>query len=92
MKWTWDPAKNNENLRKHSVTFEEATLVFEDNNNITVDDPYRYEQRYRTIGYAGPTILLVVHTWDETAEGRIYVRIISARRANSHERAEYEKA
>lgn len=91
MQWIWDPEKNRDNLRKHGVTFEEATLVFE-GPNITLDDPYRYEQRYRTIGYAGPTILTVVHTWEQTEEGRLHGRIISARRANSHERAQYEQA
>ena len=90
MEWTWDPTKNNENLRKHGVTFEEATLVFE-GPNITLEDPYRYEQRYRTIGYAGPTILIVVHTWEQTEGGRLHGRIINARRANNHERARYEQ-
>ena len=92
MEWTWDLSKNDENLRKHRVTFEDALLVFEDTNNITVEDPYRYEQRWRTIGYAGPTILIVVHTWEQTEEGRLHGRIISTREADSHERAQYEEA
>lgn len=91
MEWTWDQDKNRDNLRKHGVTFEEAALVFE-GPNMTLDDPYPNEQRYRTIGYAGPTILTVVHTWEQTEEGRLHGRIISARRATSHERAHYEQA
>ena len=91
MQWDWDPAKDRENFRKHGISFADALPVFEDTNNLTVEDPYRYEQRWRTIGTAGPTIIMVVHTWEQTGAGGFHGRIISARRANSHERAQYEE-
>ena len=92
MEWTWDPAKNASNRRKHGISFEEASLVFEDTGNITDQDPYFYEQRWRTIGTVGPLVLVVIHTW-ESAEGWPFQgRIISARRANRHERARYEQS
>ena len=91
MEWTWDPGKNRDNLRKHGVTFEEAELVFEDTNNITTEDPYCYEQRWRTIGSVGPAIIIVIHTWEQTGDGGLHGRIISARRVNNYERAQYEE-
>lgn len=32
IQFEWDPAKAKSNARKHGVTFEEATLVFQDPN------------------------------------------------------------
>ena len=91
MQWDWNRAKDRENLRKHGISFADALLVFEDTNNLTVEDPYRYEQRWRTIGTVGPAIIMVVHTWEQTEGGSFLGRIISARKANSHERAQYEE-
>ena len=93
MLWTWDPAKDRENLRKHGISFTEAVLVFEDTNNISVEDPYRYEQRWRTIGSVGPAIIIVIHTWEQTGDGYggFHGRVVSARKVNSHERAQYEE-
>ena len=91
MKWSWDPTKNRENLRKHRISFEEALLVFEDTNNLLVRDPYRYEERWRTIGSVGPAIIIVIHTWEQTGDGSLRGRIISARKVDSHERAQYEE-
>ena len=91
MQWDWDPAKDRENLRKHGISFADALQAFEDTKNLTVEDPYRYEQRWRTIGTVGPAIIMVVHTWEQTGGGGFRGRIISARKANSHERAQYEE-
>ena len=38
LRWTWDPDKNMTNIRKHGVHFEDALLVFEDTNSITIED------------------------------------------------------
>ena len=35
----WDPAKAERNLRKHGVTFDEASTVFGDPLSITIFDP-----------------------------------------------------
>ena len=93
MLWTWDPAKDRENLRKHGISFAEAVLVFEDTNSISVEDPYRYERRWRTIGSVGPAIIIVIHTSEQTGDGDggFHGRVVSARRVNSHERAQYEE-
>ena len=87
----WDPAKARSNERKHGISFETATFVF--------DDPYSLlelegieggEYRWQTLGMAGDApVLLVVHTIrDEDVE---IVRIISARRADRSERKRYER-
>ena len=38
MRFTWDPRKAAANLRKHGVTFEEATTVFADPLALVLDD------------------------------------------------------
>lgn len=93
MPWTWDPPKNQVNVTKHRVPFETARRVFEDEYSITYSDPYPYEQRYRTIGYVGPLLLLVVHTEVEVdlIRGERTGRIISARKATRAERVIYEE-
>ena len=92
MYWTWDEDKNRENILKHKVSFETAILALDDPLSFMYDDPYRYEQRFRTIGMVGNALLMVVHTWPGP-DPRFDVdvgRIISARRATSHERRRYE--
>ena len=92
MRWIWDPEKAKKNLEKHKVSFEPAERALEDPLCISVPDPYPQEERWRTLGSPttdGVVILYVVHTWpqDESRSGRI----ISARKATSHERQEYEE-
>ena len=93
MPWTWDPAKNEENQQKHSISFRIARLVFRDDACVTYDDPYPYESRFRTIGAVGNVMLLVVHTEEEPdpQTGERSGRIISARKANRRERSLYEE-
>ena len=44
MRFTWDPRKASANLRKHGVTFEEATTVFADPLAMIVDDVVHTER------------------------------------------------
>lgn len=39
MRFDWDPRKAAANLRKHSVSFEEASTVFADDYSLTGADP-----------------------------------------------------
>ena len=68
-------------------------FVFDDPMAATLDDPYRYEQRWRTIGMVGSQVVMVVDTWPDfdRETGEEIVRIISARRATRHEREAYEE-
>ena len=93
MEWTWDPEKNDENRRKHHITFETAWLVFDDPLYVSVEDPYEDEPRSRTFGMIGQVLVQVVHTWPEIGlDGHKQPgRIISARKATAYERKEYEE-
>ena len=87
--WKWDPEKARINRRKHGVSFETASLVFDDPLSVSQPDPYPYELRWRTAGMVGNVVLLVVHTG---LQGDPEIgRIITARKATSRERMAYEK-
>jgi uncharacterized DUF497 family protein len=88
MQFTWDPAKAEENLLAHGVAFQEATTVFGDPLAGTIQDPDHSvgEERLITIGQSSTGQLLVVCHVEEGDT----IRIISARRATSHERKDYE--
>ena len=90
LRFEWDERKNRENQRKHRVSFEEAQTVFYDDSAILADDddPEEPEQRFVLLGLsAGMRALVVCHCHRENDE---VIRIISARRANKAERANYE--
>ena len=90
MRWIWDPIKAKTNLAKHKVSFELAERALGDPFCISIPDPYPNEERWRTLGSPtvnGAVVLYVVHTWPENETGRI----ISARKAENHERRKYEE-
>ncbi len=85
----WDPAKSRENELKHSVSFEEASGVFSDENARLFLDPNHSEaeDRFILLGISGGLhILVVCHCYrrDDTI-----IRIISARRADKDEEKSY---
>jgi len=93
--WIWDEGKAATNLIKHRISFETAKRVFGDPLAITFPDPWPDEERWRTIGRPSadlPTVLFVVHTWpSDDADPDPVGRIISARKAEPHERRAYEE-
>lgn len=84
----WDDEKAASNLTRHRMSFALATRVFYDPARIDrYDGREDYgEDRFLTIGLVGTVELAVVYT----VRGDT-VRIISARKADSHERHEYWK-
>lgn len=84
----WDRRKAASNMKKHGVSFEEASTVFRDPLALTIEDPDHSvdEERWVTLGKSDKQVLLVVSHTDRL--GRI--RIISARRATARERRSYE--
>ena len=85
----WDENKNNTNKRKHKVSFEEAKTVFEDVEALVIDDPdhSEEEERFIILGFSSKANLLVVchcYRMDDTV-----IRIISARKATTRERKQY---
>ena len=93
MRWTWDHNKNRANERTHGLSFETARLVFGDPLAASRQDPYPDEQRWQTIGMVSNVVAIVVHTWPTTEQetGEETGRIISARKATTHERKAYEE-
>jgi len=88
MDFEWDPAKNAANIIKHGIDFEDARHVFDGTVLEAVDDRQEYgETRQAVIGVVAGRELYVVYTL--RGENR---RIISARRANRHEREAYRQA
>ena len=94
MPFDWDEEKSRTNRRKHDVSFETATLVFDDPYALTKRDmAHDDEERFITLGAIGPgSILLVVHANYQGPEREEVIRIISARAATSRERKSYEEA
>jgi uncharacterized DUF497 family protein len=89
MHFEWDPRKAAANLRKHGVSFEEATTALRDDLAVTGYDPDHSEDEHRfvTFGVSNEGRLLVV---GHTERGDM-VRIINARRAKRAERKIYEE-
>lgn len=84
----WDPAKNWSNFRKHGINFEQIKPVFEDPARIDEYDDREYgEDRWIVIGMVDSTVVHVVYT---IRNGD--VRLITARRASTHEQARYFSA
>jgi len=79
--------KDKSNIKKHKVSFEEASTTFGDPLSLTIFDERHSlrEDRYITVGksYTGK-IMVVVHTDRGTN-----VRIISARLATRNEKKQY---
>jgi uncharacterized DUF497 family protein len=88
MKFAWDPRKAASNLKKHRVSFDEASTVFTDPLSATIADPDHSvgERRFITMGVSFTSHLLVVCHTEEAG----FVRIISARRATRHEKDRYK--
>ena len=84
----WDPKKAETNLKKHGVSFEEASTAFKEPLSLTIDDPLHSsdEERLILIGISyNNRMLVIVHT-----EIRDNIRIISARKATKKEMNNYE--
>ncbi len=81
----WDQNKNQENIKKHKVSFEEAKTVFYDESARLIFDSEHsnHEERFIILGISySLRILVVVHTYLENDE---VIRIISARKAAKSE-------
>jgi uncharacterized DUF497 family protein len=82
----WDSLKAAGNLRKHGVSFEEASTIFADESYIIGLDLGAIG-RFHAIGIsAHARVITVIHI-----ERGSRVRIISARKANRHESQTYTR-
>src|SRR5262245_29431695 len=83
MRFEWDEAKRQSNLKTHRLDFADAELVFGGLTASYEDDWFRYdEQRFITLGLLRGVPVSIVHT-----ESRDVIRVISFRRATHHETA-----
>jgi uncharacterized DUF497 family protein len=92
----WDPVKALRNAREHGVSFVRAATVFLDPRAISIFDNEHSdgEERWITLGLDRAGVLLVVcHTFREPREAdreaSAKIRLISARRADRREAAQY---
>ncbi|HEX9079414.1 MAG TPA: BrnT family toxin [Desulfuromonadaceae bacterium] len=85
----WDKRKEAANIRKHGVSFHEASTLFLDPLSMTFFDPDHAEgeDRYITLGMATTRRILFVSHADRGER----IRIISAREASKLERKGYEE-
>jgi uncharacterized DUF497 family protein len=90
LEFEWDERKNQENIRKHGLTFQEAETVFSDEHALLIGDSEHSgsEDRFILLGLSADLQTLVVcHCYCRAA----VIRIISARKATRRERDQYHK-
>ncbi|VAW89545.1 hypothetical protein MNBD_GAMMA18-488 [hydrothermal vent metagenome] len=90
LKFTWDDRKDSANQKKHGISFDEAILVFDDDNARLIPDPNHSEDedRYILLGLCSQLrVLVVCHCYRNED---LSVRVISARKANKSEAKQYE--
>jgi uncharacterized DUF497 family protein len=90
IEFEWDPKKAASNLKKHGVSFEEASTAFWDDHALVIDDPDHSldEERFVLLGLSSNVRLVtVVHCFRGADD---VIRIISARRATPGEQSSYQ--
>jgi uncharacterized DUF497 family protein len=90
MKLEWDDDKAALNLKKHDIDFEDAQFVFHDVGRIErYDGREDYgEDRWITVGFVYSHLLAVAYTIRDEET----LRLISARKADTHEQNDYRQA
>ena len=91
-RFEWDERKNRANIRKHGVSFEEASTVFYDENGVEFydDEHSEWEDRFLLLGVSSRVrVLMVCHC---LREGGDVIRIVAARKATAAERKHYPGA
>ena len=90
----WDEAKATTNLRKHGISFELASTIFNDPALLTIADVEhsKTEERWFSIGTAGSNALIsAVYLWEEINAEVVRIRLISARKATNAEIRYYQE-
>ncbi|MFB2769500.1 BrnT family toxin [Pelatocladus sp. BLCC-F211] len=88
MNFEWDERKNELNIDKHGFDFADAYRVFDLPMAVDLDERNDYgEDRWIGIGLLDGRVVIVVYTEPDEAT----IRIISLRKALSHERKRYEQ-
>jgi hypothetical protein len=86
MNYVWDRRKGRRKLTRHGIAFEDAIRIFDGPTLENVDDRFDYREiRVYAIGVSNGLEVTVIYTDVSESERRI----ISAWRAERHERAAY---
>ena len=90
MKFEWNEEKAESNLKKHGVSFEEASTIFGDlSAKMFYDEEHSFDEiREFVIGYSEMNRLLIVHF---TERENKQIRIITARKPTNFECEDYEE-
>ena len=92
MRFEWDESKNEENRKKHGLSFEVAIEVFGDPLCLSIFDcVVAEEERYWAVGVIEGLVVVVVVHMSREKQGEEIVRVISARKASARERRLYEE-
>jgi len=86
----WNEHKNQINIKKHKISFQEAETVFDDKEAIFINDPDYTEpddDRFLILGISKQENLLVVCHCYRVSDS--IIRIISARKATKNEKNLY---
>lgn len=88
MNFEWGERKNESNIGKHGFDFADAYQVFDLPMVVDLDERDSYgEDRWIGIGMLDGRIVVVIYTEPD----EVTIRIISLRKALSHERKRYEQ-
>jgi uncharacterized protein len=97
MRYDWDERKNLLNQRKHGISLELASLVFEDPHCLVSFDRVDEKTaapRWQALGAIRvgklTAVFIVAHAYREDHHGEEIIRIISARAAEKHEVRRYQ--
>lgn len=85
--YEWGETKNQENLLKHGLSFDDAEIVFAGPCVTFEDNRFDYgEPRFITLGHLEGRVLVVAHT-----PRGARMRIISMRKGNRREEKDYQE-
>ena len=89
VRFEWDSVKAEGNVKKHGVTFDEASTVFKDPLAVIFDDEDHSDRENREIiiGHSLTGRLVIVSFVERKQD---HIRLISAREVTSKERKDYE--
>lgn len=88
MQFGWDEHKNQSNIVKHGFDFADAPRVFDGPMQVTLDTRLDYgEDRFIGLGFLASRVVAVVFAEPEEE----MTRIISMRKAVTHEQKQYEQ-
>ena len=88
MKFEWDENKNESNIEKHGLDFEDASEIFDSPMLIALDTRQNYgEDRWIGLGLWEHRVVVVAYTYRDSD----ILRVISMRKALQHEKFQYEE-